>query len=40
MKELFRRGRSTPIDFGAGYRWRRGESNLLLARKSAVTQAK
>jgi hypothetical protein len=34
MAELFRK--ATPIDFGIGYRWRRNESNLLLAQKSAV----
>ena len=31
MAELFRR--AAPLDFGLGYRWRRNESNLLLARK-------
>jgi len=36
MEELFRR--ATPIDFGIGYRWRRNESNLLLAQRiGAVT---
>jgi hypothetical protein len=33
MAELFRR--ATPIDFGIGYRWRKNESNLLLAQKGA-----
>jgi APA family basic amino acid/polyamine antiporter len=33
MTELFRPGNAVPIDFGIGYRWRRNESNLLLARK-------
>ena len=33
LAELFRR--ATPIDFGVGYRWRKNESNLLLAQKSA-----
>jgi basic amino acid/polyamine antiporter, APA family len=33
MAELFRKGNAIPIDFGVGYRWRRGESNLLLAQK-------
>jgi hypothetical protein len=33
MAELF--GRATPIDFGIGYRWRKNESNLLLAQKDA-----
>jgi hypothetical protein len=40
MKELFRKGNAKPIDFGVGYRWRPGESNLLLAVKSATTTAK
>ena len=31
MAELFRK--AAPLDFGLGYRWRRNESNLLLARK-------
>jgi hypothetical protein len=33
MGQLFRN--ATPIDFGLGYRWRRNESNLLLAEKIA-----
>lgn len=33
MEELFRRGNAIPIDFGIGYRWRRNESNLLVAQK-------
>jgi hypothetical protein len=33
MEELFRRGNPTPIDFGLGYRWRRNESNLLVAQR-------
>ncbi len=40
MKELFRKGHAKPIDFGVGYRWRPGESNLLLAVKSAATPGK
>ena len=37
LQELFHRT-ATPIDFGYGYRWRRNESNLLLAvRTDAVT---
>ena len=40
MKELFRKGNAKPIDFGVGYRWRPGESNLLLVVKSAATQEK
>jgi hypothetical protein len=31
MSELFRK--AAPLDFGLGYRWRRNESNLLLAQK-------
>jgi hypothetical protein len=33
MTDLFRH--ATPIEFGIGYRWRRNESNLLLAQKGA-----
>jgi hypothetical protein len=33
MGQLFRN--ATPIDFGVGYRWRRNESNLVLAQKIA-----
>jgi len=33
MTELFQRGNAIPIDFGIGYRWRKNESNLLLAQK-------
>jgi len=33
MAELFRKGNAIPIDFGLGYRWRRDESNLLLAQR-------
>lgn len=40
MKELFRKGHAKPIDFGVGYRWRPGESNLLLAVKTAATETK
>jgi hypothetical protein len=36
LGDLFRRGNAIPIDFGVGYRWRRNESNLLLAQKSGV----
>jgi hypothetical protein len=31
MAELFGRGNATPLEFGIGYRWRKNESNLLLA---------
>src|SRR5262249_12917839 len=34
MAQLFQH--ATPIDFGIGYRWRRNESNLLLAQKGAL----
>jgi hypothetical protein len=33
MAELFRN--ATPLDFGIGYRWKRDESNLLLAERIA-----
>jgi hypothetical protein len=33
MAELFRK--ASPIEFGIGYRWRKNESNLLLAQKGA-----
>ena len=33
MAELFKKGHSTPIDFGVGYRWRPNESNLIIATK-------
>jgi hypothetical protein len=33
LSEIFRR--ATAIDFGVGYRWRHGESNLLLAEKKS-----
>jgi hypothetical protein len=35
MKEFFRKAQAKPIDFGVGYRWRPGESNLLLAVRRA-----
>lgn len=35
MAQLFRIGKPIPIDFGVGYRWRRNESNLLLAHRVA-----
>jgi hypothetical protein len=34
MAQLFQR--AAPIEFGIGYRWRKNESNLLLAQKSAA----
>jgi hypothetical protein len=40
MAELFRKGHTKPIDFGVGYRWRPGESNLLLAVKRAAAEGK
>ncbi len=39
MKELFRKGRAEPLDFGIGYRWRPRESNLLLALRSGTKSA-
>lgn len=36
LSQLFHRGNAIPIDFGVGYRWRRNESNLLLAEKTAT----
>ena len=40
MAELFRKGHTKPIDFGVGYRWRPGESNLLLAVKRSAAESK
>jgi hypothetical protein len=37
MGELFRN--ATPINFGIGYRWRKNESNLLLAERTAATSS-
>ncbi len=34
MEDLYRKEAPTPIDFGLGYRWRKNESNLLVARKN------
>jgi hypothetical protein len=39
MRELFRRGRAEPLDFGIGYRWRPRESNLLLALRTRTRSA-
>ncbi len=39
MRELFRKGRTRPLDFGIGYRWRPNESNLLLAVKTSGKSA-
>lgn len=36
MGELFNKGNAIPLDFGIGYRWRKNESNLLLAEKQAT----
>lgn len=33
LAELFRKGPTTPIDFGVGYRWMPNESNLMIAAK-------
>jgi hypothetical protein len=35
MSELFRKGNPVPLDFGIGYRWRKNESNMLLATRIA-----
>ena len=35
MSELFRKGNPIPLDFGIGYRWRKNESNMLLATRIA-----
>jgi len=37
MAELFRKGDAVPLDFGIGYRWRKNESNLLLAERIGPT---
>jgi hypothetical protein len=39
MKELFRKDRAEPLDFGIGYRWRPRESNLLLALRAGTKAA-
>jgi hypothetical protein len=36
MSALFNNGNAIPLDFGIGYRWRKNESNLLLAQKVSV----
>jgi hypothetical protein len=36
LGELFRKDNAIPIDFGVGYRWRKNESNLLLAQRTAA----
>lgn len=36
LGELFRKGNAIPLDFGVGYRWRKNESNLLLAQRTAA----
>jgi hypothetical protein len=36
MAQLFNKGNATPLDFGIGYRFRKNESNLLLAQKIAA----
>jgi hypothetical protein len=38
MKEFYRKAHAKPIDFSFGYRWRPGESNLLLAVRSASAE--
>jgi hypothetical protein len=39
MAELFRTGDAVPLDFGIGYRWRRNESNLVLAERTGPVVA-
>jgi hypothetical protein len=39
MRDLFRKGRAEPLDFGIGYRWRPRESNLLLALRTGTKSA-
>ncbi|MFM1816841.1 MAG: hypothetical protein RLZ98_3536 [Pseudomonadota bacterium] len=36
MQQLFSGGRAVPIDFGIGYRWRPGQSNLIVATRRPV----
>src|SRR5208283_4905859 len=36
LGELYRNSNAIPIDFGVGYRWRKNESNLLLAQRIAA----
>ena len=39
MQDLFRKSSAKAIDFGVGYRWRPGESNLLLATRRRLDTA-
>jgi len=39
MRDLFANGRTEPLDFGVGYRWRPNESNLLLAVRESGERA-
>jgi hypothetical protein len=39
LTEVFARGKTTPIDFSLGYRWRPSESNMLLAVKDETAVA-
>jgi hypothetical protein len=39
MRELYRKSRAEPLDFGIGYRWRPRESNLLLALRTGMRSA-
>jgi len=38
MEQLFAKGRTTPVDFGIGYRWPPKDTNILLAVKGALAQ--
>ena len=40
IRELFHKDRAGKLDFGIGYRWRPGESNLLLAVKRASAETR
>ena len=39
LKELFRKGPSSPLAFGIGYRWRANESNLMVGVRKIATSA-
>lgn len=38
MEQLFAKGRTTPVDFGIGYRWPPKDTNILLAVKGSLAQ--
>src|SRR5260221_10151441 len=39
LNEVFAKGKTTPIDFSLGYRWKSNESNILLAVKDTTATA-